>query len=80
MTKDNRPPLGQSDDLPQFQDGITVPAQGELRLFIENLVRAGELVVQDGKTSFKVSVSRLQVTNEARTLLTGGGPDADPRE
>lgn len=80
MTEDNRPPLGQSDDQSQVQNGITVPAEGELRRFIDNLVRAGELVVQDGETSFKVSFSRIQITNEARILLTGGGPDADPHK
>ncbi len=80
MTEDNRPPLGLSDDQSRPQNRITVPAEGELRRFIDNLVRAGELVIQDGETSFKVSVSRLQVTNEARTLLAGGGPDGDQRD
>ncbi len=77
MTENNRPALGQSDDLSQVQDGVTIPAEGELRRFIDNLVRTGEVVVKDGETSFKVSISRLQITDEARTLLAGGGPDGD---
>jgi len=77
MTEDNRPRLGQSDDQSQAQDRINVPAEGELRRFIDNLIRAGELVVQDRETSFKVTVSRLQVTDEARAILAGGGPDGE---
>jgi hypothetical protein len=80
MTEDKRLPLGQSDDQSQVQDTITVPAEGELRQFIDNLVQAGELLVKDGETSIKVTVSRLQITNEARTLLAGGGPDGVPRD
>lgn len=80
MTEDNRPQLGQSDDSSQFPDRITVPAEGELRLFFDNLLRAGELIVKDREANFNVSISRLQITNEARTLLAGGGPDGDTRE
>ncbi|KJF74633.1 hypothetical protein [Agrobacterium arsenijevicii] len=54
--------------------GITIPAEGELRHFFEVLRRKGKVTVSDGADRFSVQISSLQISDEARAFLTRGGP------
>ncbi len=47
----------------------------ELKLFFLRVREAGRLVVKDGDDEFVVELRRATLAEEARRLLTGGGPE-----
>lgn len=48
-----------------------------LRDFFARLVRARRILVNDGQEQFIVEYQRVQMTEAARKILTGGGPAVD---
>lgn len=53
---------------------ITIPADGELRDFFDLLHSKGEVTVNDGAGQFLIQISLVQISGQARELLTQGGP------
>ncbi|MCJ8506768.1 hypothetical protein MUU53_02450 [Rhizobium lemnae] len=71
--------MGKEDRNPREQDAVsanivTIPKEGELRRFFEQLRTTGTLKVKDGGHEFMIKISRSQMTNEARDFLARGGP------
>jgi hypothetical protein len=53
---------------------ITIPPDGELRDFFDVLRSKGEVTVNDGAGQFLIQISLAHISDEARALLTRGGP------
>ncbi|WP_320197427.1 hypothetical protein RMR16_020305 [Agrobacterium sp. rho-13.3] len=53
---------------------ITIPADGELRDFFDLLRNKGDVTVNDGAGRFLIQISLVHISDEARALLTRGGP------
>lgn len=49
-----------------------------LRSFVERLRALKKVIIQIDKEEFLIELQPLQVSNEARELLSGSGPIEDP--